>query len=317
MSNGLEKYEPPQIAELDEWANKLFESGMFTDAKSVAQAFVKIAAGAEIGLTPFQSMTGVHFIQGKPVVGAGALASMLDRAPYNYTTDWEPSIEAPTACTITVFKHGVERGKARFSLEDAKRAGLTGGNWQKYPTDMLFARTVSQAARRYAPGATGTTFYVEAHGEMEIQPDGVTAKPRTRVTAEVITDAEVEEPFDPATEPAPSVVKPPGGPLSEPLAAGPLPLRQQLTHMSAQEKADLWSFAGLERKTRMADVKARLIAYADELGLDFTEEPDARRILDTARDAQPKGDAEAFDIFAKTGQSVDPGDQVEFDEVMT
>ena len=110
----------------------------------------------------------------------------------------------------------------------------------------------------------------------------------------------------------PPVARPPG-PLAEPIAAGPLPLRQQLTHMSQQEKADLWRFAGLERNTKMQDVKARLIAYADELGLDFTEEPDARRILERARDAQPKGSAEAYQRWLDTGEDTDPGDQTTLD----
>lgn len=295
MSNGIEKYQPPEISDLDEWAKKLYESDMFTDLKSAAQAFVKIAAGAEMGLTPFQSITGVHFIQNKPVVGAGLLASMLDRAPYNYTTDWEPDITAPEACTITVFKHGVERGKARFSLDDAKRAGLTGGNWQKYPTDMLFARAVSQAARRYAPGAMGTTFYVEAHGETEIQPEGVTPKPRTRVTAEVIPAEPVEgEVVDTST-------------------------KALLAGMSAHAKAELYQRCGIEQRSTLRIVKAKLVdAYLlfswSAVG-DDPAEPDPVAVLEEFRRLDREAAAapvaqEAFEHGVETGEWIEDGDQV-------
>jgi hypothetical protein len=46
---------------------------------------------------------------------------------------------------------GEELGESSFSLEDAKRAGLAGDNWRKYPRNMLYARAVSNAARWYAP----------------------------------------------------------------------------------------------------------------------------------------------------------------------
>ena len=53
------------------------ESGMFPDIKSAAQAIVKIQAGAELGIGPFQSMSGIHIISGKPTIGAGVMAAMV------------------------------------------------------------------------------------------------------------------------------------------------------------------------------------------------------------------------------------------------
>lgn len=295
--SSVEKYQPP-MAELDQWAEKYAASGMFNDAKSAVQAFVKISAGAELGLTPFQSMSGVHIIQGKPVVGAGLLASLLDRDPaYDYSVEWEPSEAAPQACTVTVFKNDKERGKSRFSLEDAKRAGLSGGNWQKYPASMLFARAMSNAVRWYAPGATGTSVYVE--GELGDEPTpaatpaGVTAKPRTRVTAEVIPAEHVE------VEPEPSTTK------------------AMLAGMSAHSKAELYDRTGLVRSTRLADVKARLIAAADELGLAHSDEPDPVLILGAFRQRDieelPDDAADTFQHFADTGQDLEADPQTVLD----
>ena len=41
----------------------LYKSGYWPDAKSEAQAIVKVMAGAELGLPPFASMTGIHIVE--------------------------------------------------------------------------------------------------------------------------------------------------------------------------------------------------------------------------------------------------------------
>ena len=53
----------------------LFKSGYFSDVKSEAQAIVKVMAGAELGLQPFASMTGIHIISGKPTLSANLIAT--------------------------------------------------------------------------------------------------------------------------------------------------------------------------------------------------------------------------------------------------
>lgn len=296
--SSLEKYQAP-IAELDLWAKRLYESGMFKDVKDVAEAFVKVTAGAELGLSPSQAMRGVHVIQGKTIIGAGLLSSLLDRPPYDFTTRFEPNIEAPTSCTITVFKNGVERGQSHFSLDDAKRAGLLkgGGNWEKYPSDMLFARAVSQAARRYAAGALGGAVYVEAHGEFEIQPDapatpnGVTAKPRTRVTAEVVREPVAGEVID-----------------YEPVTYD---LKASLKAMNQEDRRSLYRFVGITQTAKLAEVHALLVEAHSDLDLGDTDEPDPRSVLTGYRKRAVAGaSAEAFQAFADTGEDISEGDQV-------
>lgn len=294
--SSLEKYQPPEIASLDQWAEKLYSSGMFQDAQSVAQAFVKIAAGAELGLTPFQSMSGVHLIKGKPVVGAGLLAALLDRDPnYSYTVEWEPDEADPIACTVAVSKNGVLRGKSRFSLEDAKRAGILRDNWLKYPSAMLFARAMSQAVRWYAPGATGTSVYVEGELTADVEaviPEGVTAMPRTRVTAEVIPEAEIE--YEPVTTP----VVPTGE------------LRKALAALNPHQRTTLFAACGIEQGMKLSDIRGLLAAKWGELDLpDYQGEPVPVTLLGAVYDSQPRGSAEAFQHMLDTDEDLDPGDQ--------
>lgn len=305
--SSLEKYQPPEIASLDQWAKKLYESNMFQDATSVAQAFVKIAAGAELGLTPFQSMSGVHLIKGKPVVGAGLLAALLDRDPnYSYTVEWEPDEKQPEACTVVVSKNGTLRGKSRFSLEDAKRAGILRDNWLKYPAAMLFARAMSQAVRWYAPGATGTSVYVEGELTADVEvtiPEGVTAKPRTRVTAEVIPLPEPEEHIT-------------GEIVNEPVVAEGK-LGDALKALDPNQRKALYEFCGIDPGTKVsvADMRGLLAEKYDDLGLDmYVGEPVPITVLG-AMYAARTGSAEAFQHMLDTDEDLDPGDQASLEAI--
>ena len=70
-------------------------------------------------------------------------------------------IQLPTHCTI-LFKEleegkWVAVGESKFTIEDAKRAGLIKPDsaWLKYPRAMLFSRAISQGARLFCPDAIG------------------------------------------------------------------------------------------------------------------------------------------------------------------
>jgi hypothetical protein len=151
MTNTLQVYN--QFDQLERAAIALKESGYFKDVQSKAQAVVKVMAGAELGLPPFASMAGIHIIQGKPVLGANVLATLVKNDPrYDYR------IETATnqVCGLTWFEGGKNVGESGFTMEEAKAAGLVGkDNWKKYPSDMLFARAISRGARRFAPGIFG------------------------------------------------------------------------------------------------------------------------------------------------------------------
>ena len=69
------------------------------------------------------------------------------------------------------------------ALEEAKKAGLvrSGGAWEHYPSDMLFARALTRGARRFAPDAfLGMPIYtVGETGDDQArppQPESVTTK---------------------------------------------------------------------------------------------------------------------------------------------
>ena len=134
-------------------ANALQKSGYFKDVTSEAQAIVKVMAGAELGLPPFASMSGIHIISGKPALGSNVVATLVKNDPrYNYKI-----VECNNkVCTIAWFEDGQPVGESSFTMDEATTAGLTNNpSWKKFPSDMLFARAITRGARRFAPGIFG------------------------------------------------------------------------------------------------------------------------------------------------------------------
>lgn len=151
MSNALAIYE--QMNALTLAAKALQASGYFSDVKSEAQALVKVMAGAEIGLPPFASMTGIHIVQGKPVIGSNLVATLVKNDPrYDYRVKQADA----NACVITWYEGGQIVGESSFTMTEATAAGITNKpTWKAYASDMLFARALTRGARRYAPGIFG------------------------------------------------------------------------------------------------------------------------------------------------------------------
>ena len=157
----LQKHNPTDVMAL----GKAFaESGMFPDIKSAAQAIVKIQAGAELGIGPFQSMSGIHIISGKPTIGAGVMAAMVKGSgKYDYKV-----LEAnEKVCKLEFYEGKVSLGTSSFSIEDAKKAGTK--NLDKFPRNMLFARAMSNGVKWYTPDVFAGPVYVPEEMETVTQ----------------------------------------------------------------------------------------------------------------------------------------------------
>lgn len=141
-----------------EIAAQFQRSGLFPDLQSEAQAYVKVLAGQELGIGPMAAVAGLNVIKGKVTFSANLLASLVKSHPiYDYRVVDHSSI----GCRIVFLQDGVEIGVSEFTEEDARRAGLNGHNWSKYPKAMMFARALTQGVRWYCPDVTsGTPAYV-------------------------------------------------------------------------------------------------------------------------------------------------------------
>jgi hypothetical protein len=162
------------------------ESGLFPDIKAAGQAVVKIMAGQEMGIGPFQAMNGIHIIAGKATVGAGLMAAMV-KGSGKY--DYRVLEQSDKVCTIEYLQDGKAIGTSKFTIEDAKKAGTK--NLDKYPANMLFARAMSNGVKWYTPDVFNGPVYVPEEMQQVVVED---------------TTAEVVEPLSPDAQDAIKVV---------------------------------------------------------------------------------------------------------------
>ena len=131
------------------------ERGMFPDIKTQAQAVVKILAGKELGLSPFESMKNIYLVSGKLALQSNALASLIKTSKkYDYKVDTLTNEE----CSISFFEFIGDKketiGVSTFTFKDAAKAGLVNkDNWKNFPRNMLFARALANGVRFYCPDA--------------------------------------------------------------------------------------------------------------------------------------------------------------------
>lgn len=161
---------PTSLTEIQSYAKLFAESRMFADCQQMAQAAVKMIAGAELGIRPFASMNGIHIIKGKTTIAAGLMATLIKRSDrYNYRV----TEHSETICKIAFFEHSEPCGETSFSIEDAKKANLLANTtWQNYPRNMLFARALSNGARWYCADVFGGPVYTPEEMGANVNADG-------------------------------------------------------------------------------------------------------------------------------------------------
>ena len=139
------------------------KSGMFPDVKSQAQAVVKILAGKELGVSPFEAMTNLYMVSGRLAIMAKLMASIIKKGnKYDYSVDELTDND----CKISFYRVKGDTqdpiGTSTFTIKDAAKAGLVNkDNWKNYPRNMLFARALSNGARWYCPDAVGGYYTME------------------------------------------------------------------------------------------------------------------------------------------------------------
>lgn len=133
-------------------ADAFLKSGVFQDVKSLAQAIVKIELGRAMGLSPAEAMANIYFVGGRPCIASEVRAARMKRAGY----DWRILRLTDDVCELAIYRGGTEIGRVSYSYDEAQRAGIAGkDNWKKFRSEMLFARAITRAQRRFAPEVLG------------------------------------------------------------------------------------------------------------------------------------------------------------------
>lgn len=154
------------------------------------------------GIDIFVAIQGVNFINGKAVIDATLQRDLAAAAGYHTIVQ-----SGETSATVIVERAGEELGRATYSLDDARTAGLLGKkNWQQHPKEMLVARATTQALRWHAPGVmTGLLIADEAESDPVAILEPTTAPEPAPddgdvVEAEVIPDDPPAAPQTPAED---------------------------------------------------------------------------------------------------------------------
>ncbi|HEY7621706.1 MAG TPA: hypothetical protein VH834_18140 [Solirubrobacteraceae bacterium] len=151
-------------------------------------AALRFALAAELGW-PLRAASEIAVIHGRLHISSKMLRALAEREGYRVVRVEETA----TSCTAAVLdRAGEEVGRATFTLEDAKRAGLVKDKsaWQTYPARMLWARAAGWAINDAIPHvALGLAMTEEAEdyieGEARELPDEPEAKDEQREPEQV------------------------------------------------------------------------------------------------------------------------------------
>lgn len=139
-------------------AQMLLKSGLAPQSlRTPEAALYVILVGRDLGLTPTQSLRSINVIQGKVEIAADMQLSLFKRE--GGKAIWR--VLSDTIAEVELTHPNGDQHVERFTLDDAKRAKLTGDNWQKYPKAMLRSRAITAGMKSigfdalagvYAPG---------------------------------------------------------------------------------------------------------------------------------------------------------------------
>lgn len=121
--------------------------------KKPANVLIAMQAGEALGITPFQAIQGIDVIKGKMSLSAELMRALVLRDGHTLRVD----VLTDNGCRMLAARHGRPDDVQTFdfTMEDAKRAGLAGGNWAKHPKAMLLARCTTMTCRAVFPDVIG------------------------------------------------------------------------------------------------------------------------------------------------------------------
>jgi hypothetical protein len=172
------------------------------DFKGKAEScLLAIQHGSEVGLSPMQSLQSIAVINGRPTIWGDAALALVQSSP---VCEYVKEYTEGQGDSLTAVCEAKRRGYpaptvSRFSMADAKRAGLAGkqGPWSQYPERMLALRARGFALRNAFADALRGLITAE---EAQDYPDAPAAVARAQEPAKAAKVA--QPPAIPVAEPA-------------------------------------------------------------------------------------------------------------------
>jgi hypothetical protein len=173
-------FAPATLTEAIQFSDMLANSSMVPKAYQgkPQDILVCVQWGYEMGLAPMQALQNIAVINGKPsVYGDAAMALVQASSVCEDVEEYFEGEGTPNPVAVCVAKRkGRKPVTAKFSVEDAKRAGLwgKGGPWSAYPKRMMQMRARGFALRDAFPDVLKGLITAE---EAQDYPDEAKPKP--------------------------------------------------------------------------------------------------------------------------------------------
>lgn len=292
MSNEIVRAE--QLSTID-LANAMQAATLLPAAyrKQPANLLFAFEYADSIGIPRVSALSSIHVIDGKPTASADLIAALVRRAGHKLritvSTDTEAVVEI-----VRADDPGVTLAPIRWDAEKARKAGKWGskGPWSDYPSAMLRARAITEAARAHASDALYGIVYTPEELGADVDADG----------EPVSTPVMVTKP-----QPAPS--------LTERLTA------KATGRTTAEAKQELVAACGGDT-THAAEIWAQHQPNSGASGVTDTEMAtllEAARIVDAEivpeHDVDPSGHEPELEPFPEWDQ--EPPEGIDFAEVGT
>jgi hypothetical protein len=136
------------------------ESGS-KDPKALGMAAaLRIAYAGSLGL-PAHAASEVYVIKGNLTLSAKLCRALA----HNHGVSVQKQDETADSVTAVVMEGSRELGRYTFTLDMARKAGLSGDNWTKNPDRMKWARASKRALDDFAPWVTVGILSIEETDE--------------------------------------------------------------------------------------------------------------------------------------------------------
>jgi hypothetical protein len=216
LSTNNRGFAPANLTEAIQFSDLLASSSIVPKAYQgkPQDILVCVQWGYEMGLAPMQALQNIAVINGKPSVYGDAAMALVQASPV--CEDVEEFFEnegSPNPIAVCIAKRkGRKPVTVKFSVEDAKRAGLWGkqGPWSAYPKRMMQMRARGFALRDAFPDVLKGMITAEEAQDYPDEAKPVQAKPanpldlvapkKVEIVEEIIDPMVFVEVYEQATE---------------------------------------------------------------------------------------------------------------------
>ena len=228
----LVPFEPSNLNEAMQLCDTLGKSSLVPDALrgKPADILLVLMSGRDLGLTVTQAFRAIYIVKGRPSLSAAyKVASAKQHPDCEY---FQMISSSDTEATFETKRKGNPKPtRLTFTIEQARKAGLTGGNYDKFPAAMLRARCsgglsdIEYGDSVYGlPTAEEITDLPDGGEPFSPIPANVTAPPKMEVVSTTVnappkpkpeaavtqrTDGHAEAPFQSEEPPMPESEEPP------------------------------------------------------------------------------------------------------------